>query len=117
MNTSGWEIIDFKTIPGTPCPCGTARRGYLETEDFPGSLHVTTIEQSAKLHYHKFHQEVYYILEAMPGSKMQLDDEVVEIKPGMSILIRAGTRHRAIGLMQVLILSLPKFDPEDEWFD
>ena len=25
--------------------------------------------------------------------------------------------HRALGRMKVLILVLPKFDPEDEWFD
>jgi quercetin dioxygenase-like cupin family protein len=48
---------------------------------------------------------------------MQLNDEVLDVRPGMSILIRPGTRHRAIGKMKVLIVVFPKFDPEDEWFD
>jgi hypothetical protein len=26
-------------------------------------------------------------------------------------------RHRAIGRMRVLIVVLPKFNPDDEWFD
>jgi mannose-6-phosphate isomerase-like protein (cupin superfamily) len=48
---------------------------------------------------------------------MQLDDEIVAVRPGTSILIRPGTRHRAIGEMTVLIVVWPKFDPEDEWLE
>jgi hypothetical protein len=32
----------------------------------------------------------------------------------MCILIRPGVRHRAVGRMTVLIVVLPKFDPDDE---
>jgi hypothetical protein len=32
-------------------------------------------------------------------------------------MIPPGVRHRALGRMRVLIVVLPKFDPEDEWFD
>ncbi|MCP5111855.1 MAG: cupin, partial [bacterium] len=45
------------------------------------------------------------------------DGNLVPVKPGMSILIPPGTRHRAVGKMKVLILVLPKFDPADEWLD
>jgi hypothetical protein len=48
---------------------------------------------------------------------MQLDDEIIPVHAGMCILIRPLTRHRAIGRMTVLNIVLPKFDPEDEWFD
>jgi quercetin dioxygenase-like cupin family protein len=48
---------------------------------------------------------------------MELDGEPIPVHQGMSILIRPGTRHRVIGEMQVLIVCLPKFDAEDEWFD
>ena len=48
---------------------------------------------------------------------MQLDDQRIDVHPGMSVLIRPGTRHRAVGRMKVLIVVLPKFDPDDEWFD
>ena len=35
---------------------------------------------------------------------VQLDDETISLHPGMCILIRPGTRHRAIGKMKVLIV-------------
>jgi mannose-6-phosphate isomerase-like protein (cupin superfamily) len=72
---------------------------------------------SAKLHYHKQLTETYYFLECAPDAQMQLEDEIIDVKPGMSIMIRPGTRHRALGKMKVLILVLPKFDAADEWFD
>jgi mannose-6-phosphate isomerase-like protein (cupin superfamily) len=61
--------------------------------------------------------ETYFILECDPDAQMQLDNERVPVSPGVCILIRPGVRHRAIGKMKVLIVVLPKFDPEDEWFD
>jgi len=113
----GYEIADFAGVQGVPCPCGTARRAFADVEDFPGTVHVTEISVDARLHYHKRLTEVYYYLECGPDAKMQLEDEVIDVHPGKCILIRPGTRHRAIGKMKVLIVVLPKFDPEDEWFD
>ncbi len=48
---------------------------------------------------------------------MQLDDELIPVHAGMSIVIPPGVRHRAVGTMKVLIVVLPKFNPADEWFD
>lgn len=115
--TAGYELADFSQIQGVPCPCGTARRAFADVKDFPGTVHVTEICMSAKLHYHKQLTETYYFLECDADAQMQLDDEIIDVKPGMSIVIRPGTRHRALGQMKVLILVLPKFDPADEWFD
>jgi mannose-6-phosphate isomerase-like protein (cupin superfamily) len=114
---AGYELADFSQIQGVPCPCGTARRAFADVEDFPGTVHVTEICMSAKLHYHKQLTETYYFLECDADAQMQLDDEIIDVKPGMSIIIRPGTRHRALGKMKVLILVLPKFDPADEWLD
>lgn len=113
----GFETADFAQIPGVPCPCGVARRAFAEVEDFPGTVHVTEISSDARVHYHKRLTETYYFLECGPEARMQLDDEEIAVHPGMAILIRPGTRHRAIGKMKVLIVVLPKFDPKDEWFD
>jgi mannose-6-phosphate isomerase-like protein (cupin superfamily) len=113
----GYEIADFAGVEGVPCPCGTARRAFSDVEDFPGTVHVTEISVDARLHYHKRLTEVYYYLECGPDAQMQLGDEIIDVHPGVCILIRPGTRHRAIGKMKVLIVVLPKFDPEDEWFD
>ena len=112
-----YELADFSQIQGVPCPCGTAYRAFEDVEDFPGTVHVTEICMSAKLHYHKQLTETYYFLECDADARMQLDDEIIDVKPGMSIMIRPGTRHRALGKMKVLILVLPKFDVADEWFD
>jgi mannose-6-phosphate isomerase-like protein (cupin superfamily) len=113
----GYEIVDFQEIAGVPCPCGSARRAFSDVDDFPATVHVTEISIDARLHYHKRLTEAYYFLECGPGAKMQLNDKTVDVRPGMSILIRPGVRHRALGKMKVLILVFPKFDPEDEWFD
>lgn len=112
-----FERVDFREIPGVPCPCGTARRAFADVTDFPGTIHVTEIAADARLHYHRRLTETYYFLECEPGAQMQLDDQRIDVAPGMCVLIRPGTRHRAIGRMKVLIVVLPKFDPADEWFD
>ncbi|MEW4489668.1 cupin domain-containing protein [Thalassoglobus sp. JC818] len=114
---SSYQIVDFSTLPGTPCPCGTARRAFADVEDYPATVHVTEIADDARVHYHKHHTETYYILECGPDAKMQLNDEQVPIRPGMCILIPPGTRHRAIGQMKIINMVMPKFDPADEFFD
>jgi mannose-6-phosphate isomerase-like protein (cupin superfamily) len=114
---SRYQIVDFAEIPGVVCPCGTARRAFQDAEDFPATVHVTEISEDAALHYHKGLTETYYFLQCGPDARMQLDDELVAVKPGMCIRIPPGVRHRAVGKMKVLILVLPKFDPADEWLD
>ena len=114
---AGFELVDFAQLSGVACPCGTARRAFAEVADFPGTVHVTEISADARLHYHRRLTETYFFLECGPDAKMQLDGELIAVKPGMCVMIRPGTRHRAVGRMKVLILVLPKFDPEDEWFD
>ena len=115
--TPGYEIADFSEITGVACPCGTARRAFADVADFPGTVHVTEISADAKVHYHQRLTETYFFLECGPDAQMQLDDEQIPVRPGMCIMIRPGTRHRAVGRMKVLILVLPKFDETDEWFD
>lgn len=113
----GYELVDFSEIPGVRCPCGTARRAFADVPDFPGTVHVTEISTEARVHYHKRLIETYYFLECLPDAAMELDGERIPVRPGQCVLIRPGTRHRGVGRMKVLIIALPKFDPEDEWFD
>jgi mannose-6-phosphate isomerase-like protein (cupin superfamily) len=115
--TTGYELADFSQIAGTPCPCGTARRAFADVPDYPATIHVTHISRDARRHYHKRLTETYYILECGADARMELDGDSIPVRPGQCILIRPGTRHRAVGDMQVLIVCLPKFDPADEWFD
>jgi mannose-6-phosphate isomerase-like protein (cupin superfamily) len=107
-------VVDLPDLPGVPCPCGTARRGFAEVAEFPGTIHLTEIKADAALHYHRRLTETYYILECELAAAMQLDDEVIPLRPGRCILIPPGVRHRAIRAMKVLIIVFPKFDPDDE---
>ena len=111
------ELVDLTSLPGVDCPCGIARRAFADRDDFPGTVHLTAIEQDAKTHYHRSHTEVYVILECGDDAAIELDGTRHPVHPKMSILIPPGVRHRAVGRMQVLILCLPKFDPQDEHFD
>ncbi|MDX1927135.1 MAG: cupin domain-containing protein [Pirellulaceae bacterium] len=112
-----YEIVDYASLPGIACPCGTARRGLMEVDSVPYSLHVTQIEATAQTHYHRRLTETYFILESEANSYLELDGEHVPVEPHKAFVIHPGTRHRAVGNMKVLIVASPKFDPTDEWFD
>ena len=110
-----YRVVDFDKIPGVPCPCGTARRAFTDVPDFPATVHVTEISADAALHYHKRLTETYFFLECNPGARMELDGDILDVRPGLCIQIPPGVRHRAIGEMKVLIVATPKFDPTDEY--
>ena len=109
-----YRIVDFDALPAQSCPCGAARRALVDQPDFPGTLHRTEITADAKLHFHRRLSETYYVLQCHADARLQLDDDLVPVKPGMAVFIPPGVRHRALGEMTVLIVVLPKFDPEDE---
>jgi len=109
-----FEIADLPSIPGVPCPCGTSRRAFRG----PMSLHLVEISRESRTHYHKKLTEVYYFLEG--EGQMELDGKLYPAKPGMAVLVRPGTRHRALpvkGRMKILNAVVPAFDPDDEWYD
>ena len=109
-----YEMVDFSKITAVDCPCGQARRAFSDVLDWPMTLHVTEISADAELHYHNQMTETYYFLECDENARLQLNDDIIPVKEGMSVLIRPKTRHRAIGKMKVLIVVHPKFDPADE---
>lgn len=121
MSTSatsrGYEIVDFAQLTAVPCPCGMSRRAFVNVEELPATIHRVEITGDARRHYHRRLTEVYYILDCDDGAALELDDTRVDAKPGLCVLIRPGVRHRAVGRMNVLNVVLPKFDPNDEWFD
>ena len=112
-----WKFADFSQIPPVACPCGMARRAFKGVDEFPGTLHVTEISEDAQRHYHRKLTETYVFLECQPDAKMELDGEQLPVKPLQAIVIPPGVRHRAIGKMKVMIIAIPEFDPNDEWFD
>lgn len=108
-------IEQLDEVPGTPCPCGTARRAFCVPENSIASIHLVEISTEARVHYHKKMTEIYLILEG--SGHLELDGELIPVKPMSSILIKPGCRHRAVGEMRIINIPIPTFDPEDEWFD
>jgi mannose-6-phosphate isomerase-like protein (cupin superfamily) len=78
---------------------------------------MTQITTDARRHYHRRLTETYYFLECGPEARFEVGDDIIPVRAGMSIVIRPGVPHRAVGAMRVLIVVVPKFDPADEWFD
>ncbi|QGJ69841.1 Cupin domain-containing protein [Planctomycetales bacterium 10988] len=112
-----YQIVKFSDLPSVACPCGSAKRAFADLPDAPASVHVTEISLDAKRHYHREHTEIYYILTCQEEARMELDDEIIPLQPGMAVYIPPGVRHRALGTMTILNLVTPPFDPEDEYFD
>ena len=63
MQSKKYQIVNTKSLLPIPCPCGTAKRAFIEDPDQVASLHVVDVQQTAKTHYHKKTTEIYYILE------------------------------------------------------
>jgi mannose-6-phosphate isomerase-like protein (cupin superfamily) len=113
--TKNYEIAQLDEIKGVDCPCGSSRRAFAHPDNSVATLHVVDISQDAKTHYHKKLTEIYYFLEG--EGHMELDGELIPVRPMTSILIKPGCRHRAVGKLRVLVIPIPAFDPSDEWFD
>lgn len=115
---SPYLMADLFAIPSVPCPCGTSRRAFVVDGDTPCSVHRVEISRDAKAHYHKRLTEIYYFLEG--EGHLELDGVRHPVRPGMAVLIRPGTRHKAVvgaGPMTILNVVVPPFDPSDEWLD
>jgi mannose-6-phosphate isomerase-like protein (cupin superfamily) len=110
-----FQIARVADLPPIPCPCGEARRAFVDELEQVASLHVVDISVDARVHYHKRMTEIYYILEG--EGQIELDGERHSVRPGDAILIKPLCRHRAMGRLRVLNVPMPAFDPEDEWFD
>jgi mannose-6-phosphate isomerase-like protein (cupin superfamily) len=108
-------VSQLDELPGQPCPCGTSRRGFISPENDLASVHLVEIKADAQSHYHKRMTEIYVILEG--SGHLELDGELVPVRPMTSVMIRPGCHHRAIGQLKILNIAIPKFDPADEWFD
>jgi len=112
---ANYMIARFDEIDAIKCPCGFSRRAFVSPDNPVATMHIVDIEEDARVHYHKKLTEVYLILEG--GGYMELDGEMVPVKPFTAIFIKPGCRHRAVGRMRIVNVSIPAFDPEDEWFD
>ena len=112
---ANYEIAQLNDILPVACPCGQSRRAFASPDNPVATLHMVDIAIDARAHYHKKLTEIYLILEG--EGFMELDGERVPVKPLTAIFIKPGCRHRAVGKMRIVNVSIPAFDTEDEWFD
>ena len=110
-----YMVADLNSIDAVRCPCGFARRAFATPDNTTATLHVVDIQLDARTHYHKKMTEIYVILEG--EGHMELDGELIPVKPMTAIFIKPGCRHRAVGKMRIINVPIPAFDPKDEWFD
>lgn len=111
-----FQIARLEEIPATPCPCGQAKRAFMNDQNDVASMHIVDIKRESETHYHKRMTEMYYVLEG--EGHIELDGEPHPLTPGTAILIKPGCRHRAVGEnLRILNVPVPKFDPDDEWLD
>ncbi len=112
----GYVVRRQAEAPAVPCPCGSSTRILTSQDGGPCSFHVTTIFDATR-HYHRETTEVYYILTGT--GKMELDGEWIDVEPGTVVLIEAGTRHRVVstGGLQTVVVAMPPFREDDEYFD
>lgn len=94
--------------------CGFRRSILTEEDTGLLSMSVLRIDASRK-HYHLKTSEAYYVLEG--EGQLELDEDVVPLRPGTVVLIRPGVRHTAKGEVTALILGVPPFDKDDLLFD
>ncbi len=112
---ANYLVAQLDQVPASRCPCGFARRAFANAPENAASLHLVDIQQDSQTHYHKQMTEIYLVLEG--EGQMELDGELIPVKPMTAIYIRPGCRHRAIGQLRLINIPIPAFDPRDEWFD
>jgi len=112
---ANYMIAHFDNIDAVTCPCGYAQRAFATPDNSTATLHIVEITLDAKPHYHKSHTEIYLVLEG--NGHIELDGKLVPVRPMHAVLIKPGCRHRAVGRLRIVNVSIPSFDPKDEWFD
>ena len=112
---ANYMIAQMDEIDGVKCPCGVARRAFVSEDNPVATLHLVDIRADSEVHYHKKLTEIYLILEG--EGHMEMDGEMIRVKPLTAVFIRPGCRHRAVGRMRIINVPIPAFDPTDEWFD
>ena len=110
-----YYITDLNGVDPVQCPCGHTKRAFADIPDSPASVHIVEISKTSKVHYHKEMTEIYLILEG--EGHLELDGEVVPVKPMTTVMIKPGCRHRAVGNLKIINIPVPAFKEEDEYFD
>lgn len=114
MNPKGYLVRKVSQISKERSTCGF-RKKLITGQEFEGGSFTFLSVHEAKRHYHNKTTEFYYVLTGK--GVLKLDEDREELEPGTLVMIRPGTRHRAEGQLETLIVGVPPFDAEDTFFD
>jgi mannose-6-phosphate isomerase-like protein (cupin superfamily) len=85
--------------------CGQIRCLVEEKDQAAAEVQIVEITD-AKLHYHEQTDEFYYIIAG--EGRMRLDDDEIELHPGVVVYVPRGTKHKAMGNLKVLTICIPR---------
>lgn len=110
-----YMVAQLDEVEAVPCPCGMSRRAFVTPDNPVATLHMVDIDQDARTHYHEKLTEIYLVLEG--EGHLELDGDMIPVKPLTAVFIKPGCRHRAVGRLRIVNIPVPAFDPDDEHFD
>jgi len=109
-----YRVAQLDELAAVSCPCGKTRRAFLSPDNSVATVHLVDISADSRPHYHQRLTEIYLVLEG--EGHLELDGEIVPLRPLTAVLIKPGCRHRAVGTLRIANISVPAFDPADEHF-
>src|SRR5204863_7092870 len=84
--------------------CGQIRCLVEQKDGAAAEIHHVEITE-AKLHYHERTDEFYYVIDG--HGTMTLDDQEIELHPGVVVYIPRGVPHKARGRLTILTVCIP----------
>src|SRR5215510_7423786 len=96
---------DPATITPWAETCGQIRCLVEELDGAAAEIHHVQIHD-AKLHYHERTDEFYYVIDGQ--GTMVYDDQEIELHQGVVVYVPRGVRHKAVGMLTVLTVCIPR---------
>jgi len=112
---ANYMVAHFDRIDVETCSCGYIQRAFISPENQTASLHLLDVTDDAKTHYHKEHTEIYLVLSG--DGYIEAGGKLIPLKPETAVLIKPGCRHCAGGHMRIANISIPTYNPKDEYFN
>jgi mannose-6-phosphate isomerase-like protein (cupin superfamily) len=84
--------------------CGRIRPLIEEKDGVAAEVHHVEIDH-ARLHYHEKTDEIYYVIAGR--GVMVLDEDQIELGPGVVVYVPKGVKHKAVGKLTVLLVCIP----------
>jgi len=126
LTTDYINILDRKTTLKKRILAGKQQLLRIDTEDasplnheewivnneYCGKKLILNEGHCCSLHYHKIKDETFYIASGKVG--FQMNDQLFILRPGDSLLITPGTKHRFYGLRQSEIIEFSTHHMEED---